>query len=92
MKIIELFSSGIPSNDIAEIFLDKLKNTNHLIVKNRILDFFKKEFNRFNENMKEQIKTEIINCSYDKETSDKAMECLISINSFKDLTPIGGGE
>ena len=42
--------------------------------------------------MKEQIKTEIINCSYDKETSDKAMECLISINSFKDLTPIGGGE
>lgn len=92
MKIIELFSSGIPSNDIAEIFLDKLKNTNHLIVKNRILDFFKKEFNRFNENMKEQINTEIINCSYDKETSDKAMECLISINSFKDLTPIGGGE
>ena len=90
LKIIELFSTGIPSDTISIIFLNKLKNTEHIIIKKSLLEFFRKEFNRFNTELKNNIKNVVLECSHSEEISKEAMKCLNSINEFTELAPTGG--
>lgn len=88
MKIIDIFSKGIPSDEIGELFLNKLNSTKHSIIKNELLEFFKKEFNRFNNDLKQKIKNVVVDCTKEEQTSENAMNCLNSINKLVDATPI----
>lgn len=90
LKIIELFSSGIPSSEVAILFLNKLKNTNHAIIKKSLLEFFRKEFNRYNKELKNSIKEVVLKCSHSDDVCKEAMKCLNSINEFSELAPTGG--
>ena len=90
IKVIDLFSTGIPSNEIAELFLKKLVTTEYIVIKNRLLEFFRKEYSRFTYDLKEKIKSAVVQCSHNEDTKKAAMECLNSINSFVDLAPTGG--
>ena len=90
IKVIDLFSTGIPSNEIAELFLKKLVTTEYIVIKNRLLEFFRKEYSRFTYDLKEKIKSAVVQCSHNEDTKKAAMECLNSINSLVDLAPTGG--
>ncbi|MBX9184569.1 hypothetical protein [Clostridium sp. K04] len=90
IKVIDLFSTGIPSDEIAELFLKKLMNTEYIVIKNKLLEFFRKEYSRFTYALKEKIKGVVVQCSYNEDTKKVAMECLNSINSLVDLAPTGG--
>lgn len=92
LKIIELFSGGIPSKEISIIFLNKLKNTQHTIIKKSLLEFFRKEFNRYNTELKNNIKATVLKCSHSEDVSKEAMICLNSINEFSELAPTGGNK
>ncbi|SUY45775.1 Uncharacterised protein [Clostridium putrefaciens] len=87
MKILDLFSSGIPSDVVGSLYLDKLKNTKQSKVKIRILEFYKKEYNRFSTEIKNKISESVILCTREKSISNVAMDCLKSINAYVDSTP-----
>lgn len=88
MKIIDIFSKGIATDEIGELFINKLKSTKHAVIKIELLEFFKKEHNRFNNNLKIEIKNIVVDCTKEEKVSDNAMECLNSINKLVDATPI----
>lgn len=88
IKILDIFSSGVPTDEVGNLFLNKLKSTKHSIIKNRIIEFYKKDFNRLkSDSLKNEIKSAILDCTYDKEVSKIAMDCLKSINSYVESVP-----
>lgn len=87
-KILDIFSSGVPNDEVGQLFLNKLKSTKHSIIKNKIIEFYRKEFNRLKLNtLKTSIKEAILNCTYEEEVSKVAMECLKSMNSYVESVP-----
>lgn len=91
-KILDIFSSGVPTDEVGQLFLNKLKSTKHSIIKSKIIEFYKKEFNRLkSDTLKNSIKDAILNCTYDTEVDSIAMECLKSINSYVESVPTLGG-
>lgn len=91
-KILDIFSSGVPTDEVGQLFLNKLKSTKHSIIKSKIIEFYKKNFNRLkSDTLKNSIKDAILNCTYDTEVDSIAMECLKSINSYVESVPTLGG-
>lgn len=90
LKILKLYSSGNPTKDICEIFIRKLQTTSHNEIKLELLKFFSKNFSEFNEDLKNNIKIEIGNCTTDKIIGKNAMECLKNItNGISALPKVG---
>ena len=88
LKVIEIFQSGIPNDEIGVMFNNKLNNTDHTSVKEKIIQFYKREYKKFSPNIKEEIKKSILKCTYDKTVKECAMDCLNTINSYTDFTPV----
>ncbi len=87
MKILDLFSSGIPSDEVGSLYLNKLNSTKQVKVKGKILEFYKKEYNRFSMELRNKISESVILCTREPSISEVAMECLKSINEYVDSTP-----
>lgn len=88
LKILDLFTTGLPSDKVGLMFLDKLNKTHHGTVKVKILTYYSKNFNKFDPRLKAEIKRSIVKCSKENGVSNEAMNCLKIINSFVDDTPM----
>ncbi|MDO5516988.1 MAG: hypothetical protein Q4F66_05490 [Clostridium sp.] len=88
LKVIDIFQSGISNDEIALMFNKKLNSTSHSVVQEKILEFYKRDFHRFSENVRNVIRKSVLECTRDPKVKDSAMECLAKINSFSDFTPV----
>lgn len=88
IKILDLFTTGLPSDKIGVMFLNKLTNTHHGLIKVKILNYYAKNFNKFDLRLRSEIKKAIVRCTKENGIEKEAMRCLKIINSFVDDTPI----
>lgn len=87
IKILDIYSTGIPTDGIAAVFLKKLSNTGHKTVKEKILTFFEKNITIFNKNIQKSIEELIVKLSRDSEVGAFAMSSLQKITALKDKAP-----
>lgn len=90
LKIIDLFKNNATSDEIGSIFLKKLINTQHAIIKIELLGYFQREYNKFNKQIQEKLKECVIE-NTSKTESDQvqlyAKECLKMMNKNSISTP-----
>lgn len=87
IKILDIYSTGIPTDDIALVFLKKLNNTKHKAVKEKILTFFEKNISIFRKDIQMNIEELIVTLSRDSEVGTIAMKSLQKITVLKDKAP-----
>ncbi|MGL5617196.1 MAG: hypothetical protein ACRDD2_13380 [Sarcina sp.] len=76
LKIIDLYSMGKTNEKIGVVFLKKLKENHYLVIRDRLLKFFGKNYTVFSDKLREEIREEITRCSQIDEISKQAMEVL----------------
>jgi len=89
LTILDLYSTGIAEEPIGEVFLEKLKHTDIVEAKMKIMDFFNRNICTFNKNLQKQIREEFVNRSREDNNvvKEKALQCLKEINIGSDLIP-----
>lgn len=87
LKILDLYSSGRPQEEIGNIFLNKLKLNPYVQVKSRLLAFFSKNYTVFSNELRTQIRDEITNCSKIQSISQEAMQALKVITAGESSLP-----
>lgn len=89
LTVLDLYSSGIADDNIGKVFLQKLKSTKINEAKIKIIEFFNINLYRFNGELQQEIRNEIVKCSMEsnKSVEDVAIRCLKEINRNNDFIP-----
>lgn len=87
LTILEIYETGMPNEEITEVFLKKLSSTKHKKIKIRLLEFFSKNFSILPDSEKDRIKQEITKLTLDETVTENAMESLKKINMSSSNLP-----
>lgn len=91
LSLVNLFTKGIPDDDVADTLLYKLKNTTVEQAKLIILKYLAKNYPLLSEKIQDMISKEIVTCSLNNSSDqikNTAMECLSVITRKADLRPV----
>lgn len=83
LRLIELYSKGIPSENLAEIFLEKLKSTSTVEVQQMLLKFFEQHRGRFSADLQERSLAEVIRLTKVASIDTFAMKVLETLTKGK---------
>lgn len=83
LRLIELYSTGIPSENLGEIFLEKLQTTTVPEVQKMLLKFFEQHRGRFSSSLQERSLSEIIRLTKVAEVDSYAMKVLEALTRNK---------
>lgn len=87
LTILDIYSTGLPNDEIIEVFLKKLATTSHQKIKVKLLEFFSKNYSILPDCEKDKIKKVIIKLTLDKTVTQEAMDCLKKINMSSNNLP-----
>ena len=87
LTILDIYSTGMPNEEITEVFLKKLSTTSHEKIKVRLLEFFSKNYSILPNCEKDKIKQEITRLTLDDTVAQNAMESLKKINMSSSNLP-----
>lgn len=87
LTILEIYRTGMPNEEIIEVFLKKLSMTMHKEIKIRLLEFFGKNYSILPDVEKDKIKQEITKLTLDESVAQNAMDALKKINVYSSNLP-----
>ena len=87
LTILDIYSTGMPNEEITGVFLKKLSTTSHEKIKVRLLEFFSKNYSILPNCEKDKIKQEITRLTLDDTVAQNAMESLKKINMSSSNLP-----
>ena len=87
LTILDIYSTGMPNEEITGVFLKKLSTTSHQKIKNKLLEFFSKNYSILPNCEKDKIKQEITKLTLDHTVAQNAMESLKKINMSSSNLP-----
>ena len=87
LTILDIYSTGMPNEEITGVFLKKLSTTSHQKIKIRLLEFFSKNYSILPNCEKDKIKQEITKLTLDDTVAQNAMESLKKINMSSSNLP-----
>lgn len=87
LTILDIYSTGMPNEEITGVFLKKLATTSHPKIKVRLLEFFSKNYSILPNCEKDKIKQEITRLTLDDTVAQNAMESLKKINMSSSNLP-----
>ncbi|MGL4343700.1 MAG: hypothetical protein ACRCTE_00740 [Cellulosilyticaceae bacterium] len=79
-RIVQIYATGIPTENLGEIFLDKMHTTTHANTQMILLEFFENHMGRFKQGLRERSIEEIIRLSKEPYIGVQAMKVLGRIN------------